>query len=335
MILVLAMGEGGLGADESLAPESPEDPPMVVTEHELEPAMDSNRQPLGPDPLVLPQWTEEEAQAMAAGRPTNLGGGLWTKDRYPLQPAPPWPEAMLWRDRAPTGALPSYWASRFASAGEWCVDPQAILDADQRDRTEHHLASHAGSPGHAVRVWVLGEGQSLGESLDDATWHRAAFGEGQRGVLVVAPASAPRASTIILPPLLAGRAADWFESVMNQIDPTASPRDQWDQLILWLTLEAARLPPLEALQAEATAASPPIVARPAQHATDRHYFWLAFGLLSLSTLVLLWVAGRQWLGGRPTAATVAADDPAVWLEVERPVRLGGAHSGGSGATMEW
>lgn len=212
MMLVLAMGECGYGADEALAPETPEDSPMIVTEHELMPAMESNRQPLGPDPLVLPQWTEEEAEAMAAGRPTNLGGGLWTKDRYPLQPVPPWPAAPPLRDRAPAGVLPSDWVS---------------------------------------------------------------------------------------------------------------------------AREAARLPPLEALQAEPMASAPPRVTRGVQDAADRHRGWLTLALLSLSALALAWAAGRRWLGARSTAATMDAAGPAVWLEVERPIRLGGVHSGGSGATMEW
>jgi uncharacterized membrane protein YgcG len=55
-------------------------------EEELESNFQTGRRSIEPDPLALPQWSVEDRAAFAAGQPVNLGGGLWSDDRFPLEP---------------------------------------------------------------------------------------------------------------------------------------------------------------------------------------------------------------------------------------------------------
>ena len=55
-------------------------------EEELEPNFQTGRRSIEPDPLALPQWSVEDRAAFAAGQPVNLGGGLWSDERFPLEP---------------------------------------------------------------------------------------------------------------------------------------------------------------------------------------------------------------------------------------------------------
>ena len=86
--------------------QSPSDEPELV------PNLEAGRRNLGPDPLVLPQWLPAEAEALATGRPANLGGGLWTEERYPLDAVPPAPataEVDSASATAPPGPLADSW----------------------------------------------------------------------------------------------------------------------------------------------------------------------------------------------------------------------------------
>lgn len=300
-----------------------------VTEEELVPSLESNRQPLGPDALILPQWTRDEQAAFDAGRPVNLGGGLWTADRYPLQPAPPWPTPVPPPLATAPGVLGWELMSRYGAAREWCVDPQGVIEARWRVRLDEHLAAHAREAIHPVRVWVLSAGQFLAEALDDETLHRASFGLDQPGVLAVVPASEPLAARLILPPALAAHSASWHLSVLGRIDPEATPARQFDQLILWLTLEAEPLPAVGARTAgsEMHAASGPGRITPSPTIGFQAWWWGAAALVLVATEV--------WRRRRRAVMPVVVEAPSVWLEEERPLRLGGPHSGGSGAVVEW
>jgi hypothetical protein len=55
-------------------------------EEERESNFQTGRRSIEPDPLALPQWSVDDRAAFAAGRPVNLGGGLWSDDRFPLEP---------------------------------------------------------------------------------------------------------------------------------------------------------------------------------------------------------------------------------------------------------
>lgn len=300
-----------------------------VAEDELAPALESNRQPLGPDPLVWPQWTADEAAAFDAGRPVNLGGGLWTAERYPLQPVPPWPEVPPARPPVTPGVLGWNLLSQFGAAREWCVDPQEVMDAERRRRLADHLTAHARTARHPVRLWLLAPGQSLAEALDETTLHLASFGPNQPGVLAVVALDQPMAARMILPPALAAQAPAWRAAVMAEVDATASIADQLDQLTLWLTLEAEPLPAVESV------ASNPVLLPASTSLPAKEPAFLSGKGWAALVASLVAVAGFLWFRRRQSMPVAIASDPAVWLEIERPMRLGGPHSGGSGAVIGW
>ena len=312
----LPVSESGMGA---------------VAEDELAPTLESNRQPLGPDPLVLPQWTREEAAAFDNGRPVNLGGGLWSPERHPLQPAPPWPPAPASAPAPAPGVLGWELMSQYGAATDWCVDPQGVLDAARRERIESHLAAHARSAYHPVRVWLIAPGQSLAAFLDETTLHRASFGPDRPGVLVVLSPGAPMAARVLVPPVLAPRAGPWWSGVAGRVPSGAPPEAQLDQLMLWLTLQADALPILEAAAHASEWRVAPAVSAAAVRPVGSHrrWWWLAAAGLAAAA------AGMAWRRRVRRNESESKERPGVWVETDRPARLGGPHSGGSGAVMEW
>jgi hypothetical protein len=328
------LGPGGLAAAEEEGNHLPLSVSGMeaVAEEELSPTLESNRQPLGPDPLALPQWSAVELAAFAAGRPVNLGGGLWTAERYPLQPVPPWPEPMVPEAAIGPGVLGWDLLSLYGAARHWCVDPQGLLSADRRDRLEHHLAAHARSSGHPVRLWLLGPGQSLASALDDDTLHRASFGGDLPGVLAIMPAADPLAARLVLPPALAPQARSWAGPVIARIDLRAAPGDQLDQLALWLTLEVDSLPSLATSGLAALEARP---GPPAGRGAFSPVSWSTWGMVAagLATMVFggVWAMRRHRRRPSPAAPVTLISVPATDLTP----RLGGPYSGGSGAVLKW
>lgn len=126
VLAAVLLGPGGLAAAEEDGSQLPLSASGMgaVAEEELSPTLESNRQPLGPDPLTLPQWSAVEQAAFGAGRPVNLGGGLWTAERYPLQPVPPWPEPTVTGAAIGPGVLGWDLLSLYGAARHWCVDPK-------------------------------------------------------------------------------------------------------------------------------------------------------------------------------------------------------------------
>jgi len=300
VVLILGFGLGPSVAEtEDEAPELPLSASGMgsVAEEELAPTLESNRQPLGPDPLVLPQWSAEERAAFEAGRPVNLGGGLWPAERYPLQPVPPWPVVPPETIAAAPGVLGWEMMSRYGAAREWCVDPQGAVAADRRARLEAHLAAHARSAVHSVRLWVLAPGQSVVDVLEEETMHRASFGLDQPGVLAVVSAAEPLAARVILPPALAARAPAWRATVISRLNPSAAPTNQLDQLALWLTLEAEPLPAIGTSVGLAGRSEMHAVADPARMdvvpaAGFRGGWWILGAAVVASVAVWRW--RRRW-----------------------------------------
>jgi len=196
-------------------------------EDELAPALDSNRQPLGPDPLSWPQWLPGERAAFEAGRPVNLGGGLWPAERHPLEPSPRWEDGR---------------SALEGADGRWCVDAGRLMDEASRQRLETHLAVYAQTAVHPVRVWLVGSAQSTVEAGEEGAWHHQSFGGAGAGVLAILNPEVPLAARLILPGWLSARQADWGASVMSRVDAAAPAAVQLEQLVLWLTLQAPSLP---------------------------------------------------------------------------------------------
>jgi hypothetical protein len=181
--------------------------------------------------------------------------------------------------------------ARYGALRDWCVDPQGVLEAGSRVRLEEHLASHAMSARHPVRLWVLAPGQRLADVLDDTTLHRASFGLDQPGVLAVLSAAEPLAGRLVLPPALEGLASEWRGAVVGRVPASISPADQLDQLTLWLTLEADPLPSLEAT-AEAATLTPATAGleKPGPGVISRLPWWWAAATVMLAMGLL----ARRW-----------------------------------------
>lgn len=267
-----------------------------VIEAELAPALDSNRLPMGPDPLEFPQWPAEEVAAFEAGRPVNLGGGLWSPERYPLQPAPPWPTVAVPELPPWPGVLSWELMSRFSASSDWCVDPQRVLDDAVRTTLETHLAAHARAAYHPVRLWLLAGGQSLAQGLEEDVLHRAAFGPDRPGVLVVCAVDDPMAARLVVPPVLGMRGGTWWHGVVRRVPPrpAVSPGAQLSQMVLWLTLEADELPAIEAgAGAAGWMAADAADAAGATVRLSPRAWWPAAAIPVVAVLALVWWRRRR------------------------------------------
>jgi hypothetical protein len=114
--------------------------------------------------------------------------------------------------------------------------------------------------------------------------------------------------------------------------------NQLDQLALWLTLEAEPLPAIGAGVGLAGRAEMHAVADPARMevvpADGFRGGWWILGAAVVA--VVAGVAGvAVWRWRRRSLEGTIPQEPVLWLEVERPMRLGGPHSGGSGAVVGW
>ena len=317
------------GQEEPGIPADPEAPAAfaIVTEDELAPALDSNRQPIGPDPLEWPQWTDAEAAAMDSGRPPNLGGGLWSPARFPLQPVPELLGSGEPREAAvppSPGGLDLDQLAPYRLAREWCVDPHRLLSDARRERIEAHLAAQAASAVHPVRLWVLAPGQSVDPAVDVRRLREEMFGLNSPGVLAVAALDRPEQGWCAGPfGLIAAEKSGVRDDISQEADAVVGRLEAW---VVRQALDAYRLPDPRA--AEVASRAPIVVSTAPDSRRWRVPLagWLA---AAVAAAVLTAAVVRR---RRPCAPSEA---PCVWLEIDRPPRLGGAHSGGAGASLDW
>jgi hypothetical protein len=137
------------------------------------------------------------------------------------------------------------------------------------------------------------------------------------------------AARVLLPPVLAHRSASLRSGIVSRVSPLSPPAAQLDQIVLWLTLQADELPTLEAAAAAPGLSVARIPAAPAPRPgfPGRHWWWLAAAALA--------AAGLAWRRRVRRNASGFVEPPMVWLQTDRPGRLGGPHSGGAGAVAEW
>lgn len=318
--------ETNAAIEESIGSEVPD--LGIVTEEELAPALDSNRQPLGPDPLEWPQWSAAEVEAMAAGRPVNLGGGLWSPERFPLQPVPAWPAAATtmatpasFGDVLGRESLGPYGASR-----AWCVDPQRVLPDWRRARLESLLEAHAATAVHPVRVWLLAPGQSVAPETDAGWLHQASFGPNNPGILGILAIDHPELGRWLVSPALAEAGMSGLRRAGDAANAESAALGQLEAQVVHQVLKAHQLP---ALRAAGVTIRPAVDAVPAPERSRLRWptaVWVT-AALALAALIAAALVRR-----RPAVTT---SHPCLWLESDRPARLGGAHSGGVGASLEW
>jgi len=300
----------------------------IVTEEELAPALDSNRQPLGPDPLEWPQWSAAEVEAMRAGRPVNLGGGLWSPERFPLQPvpalsvaaAPPAERARL------GGVLERDSLDRYLASRAWCVDPQLLLPDWRRTRLEAHLEAHATTAVHPVRVWLLAPGQAVAPEVEAEWLHQSSFGPNAPGVLAILVIDHPDRGRWIGPPGLSGAEISGLRPASAGDAGGDAAAGSLEAQVVRLVLEAYDLPAPRAAGTAVRSAVDAALASERTTARQPVAAWLAAASAVLALIAA--VVFRR----RPQAAS---SQPCLWLETDRPTRLGGPHGGGAGASLEW
>ena len=156
--------------------------------------------------LELPDWKPEDSRELEANQaPTNLGGGLWPGEVWPLMPTPhPLPRQvkslsatqLAQTDSAVLKPLqPELTNHYFSSAPvHVVVDPQGLLsDAQQREMAQFLDAYAAKSVGVQVRLLILGNDQKLPDTTAMQEITDRWFPE-QRAVVVVYSMGRPKSS---------------------------------------------------------------------------------------------------------------------------------------------
>lgn len=126
--------------------------------------------------LELPEWHPEDVRddLNSTFHPTNLGGGLWPEDLWPLMPAPVLPS---FRAQPPSpAASPSLkrrevdelWHQEYFGAvpAHPVVDPQGFLGEKIKEDVGKFLQDYTTTPaGISVRILVLGGDQKLPDKV--------------------------------------------------------------------------------------------------------------------------------------------------------------------------
>jgi hypothetical protein len=156
--------------------------------------------------LELPDWKPEDSRELESNQaPTNLGGGLWPSEIWPLMPAPPplprpannLPATRLGdADVTELKPLSPEWTNHYFSSppDHMVVDPQGLLsDAQQREMAQFLDAYAAKSVGVQVRLLVLANDQKLPDKIAMQEITDRWFPE-QRAVVVVYSLGRPKSS---------------------------------------------------------------------------------------------------------------------------------------------
>lgn len=306
LMLLLGLAAGAVRSDAQTW--EAEAAPSSSVDESAEPSA-RQRPDLRPDPLLLPQWTEEDAAALDAGRPANLGGGLWPEELYPLEWTPPLPR------RAPSrGETAGPWSEDLLAAYRHntsrCVDPQQLLMPGERRELEAQMAQVAAVVPHPWRLWVLAPGQWVPESVADA--------QGGRPSIAVAVWGEPGRLQWIGD----GLSEAALEKVRQRAAQAATPYAQLQETVNWLGAALFRW------EAEVSAAEAAAAAQEAFAARVRR--------------------SREWfLGVGVVFCMVAGGGVAVWCrfrlvpkpvyfpEQTVPARLAAPYCNGAGAAVRW
>lgn len=268
------------------------------------------RPDLGPDPLALPQWSAEEAAALKAGRPANLGGGLWTDDLYPLEWAPPVARFAGFLESVP-GPLSAERLKAYQQDPRGCVDPQRLLLPEQKQVLEAQLRQLGTVMRQPLQLWVLAPEQEVSaEVLNVAVQARG----GRGGVAAMAwgdPTSLQWAGVLLSDTALADARRAALEA--------RTPLGQWQEVVSWLGAALFRAESESAIEVAAhRAAEAEAAARQSRRG------WISLVVAALVS------AGLVWWRWRPSARM-----PLYFPEQTVPARLAGPYSSGAGAAVRW
>ena len=314
-----------------------------VDEPELESGIEAGRRDASPPVLTLPAWTIEDQREFRAGRPVNLGGGLWPKEHFPLQPvarrpkaptevteSPPLPDNVSERLVPPGPLSAALVAKYFAQRPEaWVLDPQRLLPAGRWRELDRFLEQQAADGRFHVHLLVFSAAQELPAHLSLERFHQEWFAEAPDVVLAAFFLGEPRRATLVFPTGLRNASAEGstdaiLQSAIASAQRSPYPTTQLDDFLLCVSVGLFDLEKSGGL----TAPGAMVAATPAPR-PDRssRWLWLGMGATALGAVAL--TGAILWWRRR------SLDGPFHFPDREIIARLGAPHSGGAGIVLSW
>jgi hypothetical protein len=295
---------------------------------------------------ALPGWTEADVREFELnGRPTNLGGGLWPAEAFPLEPVPqrlePLPPPFSPDDlpllanappftpsAIPAQALATYFGAR---PDRYLLDPQGLVEDSDRANIERFLEYHADRGDLELFVLVIGPNQAPPVHISTRDlWHRW-FPHGTReGAIVFYPIGEPdhaavefgRASVVASG---LARLREALDACAKDSLQTTEPSAQLDRFCVQLSVQCAWL--ARDLGLHRSPAQPALTFIPEDAASRHGRSQWAAALLAAATASLAGLATYLWL--------TLARRPARFPDLEIPTRLGGDSCGGAHAVLSF
>lgn len=286
------------------------------------------------DPLVLPRWSEEDLRQFEAGRPVNLGGGLWPEELHPLEPVPapfrtpPAPQALaaeMAGPPAPQPLAPELVAAYFGTPepGE-VTDPQNLLTPQRRRELERFLSHQAREARYDLHLLLLpGEHDATARlpELRDR-W----FGRDSEAVLLAYRQGQPGSAAVAFPPeVLEKIPRQALQHVVNgaalRAGVATTTAGELDEFLLQLTIGLFDLERAAGLAPE-----------PGPVAHRFHWEWAAVGkalLLTGAAAVVAFLGLLLWRRRQALAPPYYLPDREVFPRLEAP------HSGGTSVVLRW
>lgn len=290
--------------------------------------------------LELPEWLSEDWREFEQNdAPTNLGGGLFPSQLWPLMPEPtrlpaekpanPNSHLQSTPEGFGTEPLPQVIQDAYFGAlpPESLVDPQALLDEVRQDEISSFLEEYSTrAAGIHIRVLVIGPRQKVPESVDlkklADRWFRT-----DNGIVVVYPMSLPERSLCLFSTGLARRYSlddltDVRDACVKEAQVATLGEDQLARYCIKLAVRMNRL------QQEPKKEEP-------EELTSNESWWSSlptwawwYGGAVIFTALILGIMQR-W---NPFAK---AKKSAPWLvpEQEFTTRLGAPYSGGTAGVI--
>lgn len=295
--------------------------------------------------LELPEWKVDDIRELDINQaPTNLGGGLWPGDLWPLMPTPkplppiPKPHPSADSQAASTTKVPlpeelmGFYFSELPQ--KHIVDPQGFLMEEQkRDIGKFFDDFVTVTAGVAVRVLVIRSDQRIPDSvaLDEITnqW----FNE-QQGMIVIYPMGQPKSSLCYFSKPLqqaigTERLAELREASIKEAMLVTRADEQISRYCIKL---AVRLHHVK----QAAKASPALAVNEGG-AKPKESTWAGSWKIVSRLAIVAILGGLSWMAYRFRDRFVRKSTAKQWLFPDQDMitRLGAPHCGGTMAVVKF
>lgn len=286
--------------------------------------------------LELPEWTSDDLrQAEHTEVPSNLGGGLWPKELWPLMPEParlpPLSKAATvgastsetdYTEPLPPGLHDVYFG---ALPPESIIDPQGFIDEVQQEEMGKFFEEFAGKQANiSVRLLLVGSRQQLPTDAELQALTDRWFPQ-QHGIVVLYRMGRPKASACGFSKSLSAQfTAEQFTAVrdacVREAMLSASAEDQLARYGIKLAVRMNRL------KAENTDSKPIKAAKLTPSFVQRWQLWIGGAVILCVGLLGGWLLRRR----KPPSV------PQMWLfpDQEMVTRLNAPHCGGTVALLK-